>query len=257
MSGEVEGVDGIVDEAGEAAADAVAAVLQSRIPAIQAGIKSSSQEVLGQLFSLTAGELVPPAPVTPALPEPLPPALPPAAAPLPPVIPAAPPAAGPPPPPPSLPWESDAPLRGAIPSDGAAGVKPAAATIVVPTSGMLKPDNMRNLDNWRASLHQVTPVIVSVFVTLGLTTQDTALLWVSLLFAVADPLLSYANATDKARKIAYGVLGVLQSGGLLAAVLGESSPWVPISASVVTILSSALARFYTPTSTMVPAPSAT
>ena len=70
-------------------------------------------------------------------------------------------------------------------------------------------------------------------------------------FAIIDPLLSYRNTTDKVRQILYGVLGLAQSGGLLAAVLLPTAPEVlPIASAVVTVISSTLSRFYTPTSTM-------
>lgn len=123
-------------------------------------------------------------------------------------------------------------------------------TEVVPTTGTLTLAKLRNLDNWRAFLHQITPVVVAAFVTLEVTTEDFALLWVPLVFAIADPLLSYANAQDKGRKIAYGVLGTLQSGGLMVALLGDRSPWLPIVSALLVAISSQLSRFYTPTSTM-------
>lgn len=128
----------------------------------------------------------------------------------------------------------------------------AAITLVTPTDGLLPTANLKNLDNWRALLHQITPVIVTVLTALSITTNDQAALWVSLVFAVLDPLLSYRNATDKARQITYGVLGLLQSGGLLVAILGTVPNAVPIASAVVTIVTSTLSRFYTPTTTMTP-----
>jgi hypothetical protein len=128
----------------------------------------------------------------------------------------------------------------------------AAVTEVASATGTLSMDNVRNVDNWRAFIHQITPVIVGVFVTLGVTTEDMALLWVPLVFAILDPLMSYANASDKGRRVAYGVLGTLQSGGLLVALLGDKSPWLPIISALLVAVSSQLARFYTPTSTIIP-----
>ena len=125
-------------------------------------------------------------------------------------------------------------------------------TTIAPKHGVLSPGKLRNLDNWRAFLHQLTPVVVTVLTALSITTEDKAALWVSLFFAIVDPLLSYRNTTDKVRQILYGVLGLAQSGGLLAAVLLPTAPeMLPIASAVVTVISSTLSRFYTPTSTMV------
>lgn len=128
----------------------------------------------------------------------------------------------------------------------------AALTLVRPTKGVLPIENLKNLDNWRALIHQITPVVVTVLTTLSITTEAVAGLWVSLLFAIIDPLLSYRNATDKARQIAYGVLGLLQTGGLLATILAPVPAAIPVAAAITTIVSATLSRFYTPTTTMVP-----
>lgn len=129
----------------------------------------------------------------------------------------------------------------------------ASLTLVTPKPGILTLSKLGNLDNWRAFIHQLTPVVVTVLTTLSITTDDQAALWVSLFFAIIDPLLSYQNATDKARKIAYGVGGLLQSGGLLAAVtMVAPGPVVPIVSALITVVTSTLSRFYTPTSTMKP-----
>jgi hypothetical protein len=131
----------------------------------------------------------------------------------------------------------------------------AALTLVKPVTGMLPAANLKNLDNWRALLHQITPVVVTVLTALGVTTQDQAALWVALVFAFLDPLLSYSNTTDKFRQIVYGVSGVLQSGGLLTTILMPHAPTaVPVASALLTILSSTLSRFYTPTSTLKPLP---
>ena len=154
--------------------------------------------------------------------------------------------AAPTPPTSALSWEQDIPVTYNESSRGA------APTEVTSTRGVLPKANLLNLDNWRALLHQVTPVIVGVLTALGVTTQNTAPLWMSLVFAIFDPLLSYTNTADKARRIIYGVLGLLQSGGLLAVILGDHQLWLPVATTAVTVISSTLARFYTPTSTVVP-----
>jgi len=127
-----------------------------------------------------------------------------------------------------------------------------AFVTVTPTSGIIDWGKFTNLDNLRAFVHQITPVVVTVMTTLAITTEDQAAIWVSLFFAVIDPLLSYRNTTDKIRQIVYGVFGLLQSGGLLAAATMVAPPTVlPVVAALSTVFTSVLGRFYTPTSTVV------
>lgn len=129
-------------------------------------------------------------------------------------------------------------------------------TAVDVKSGVITAGRLTNLDNLRAFIHQLTPVVVTVLTTLSLTTTDKAAVWVALFFAIIDPLLSYRNTVDKARQIAYGILGLAQSGGLLTAALMVAPPTVvPIVSAVITVITSTLARFYTPTSTYVVASS--
>ena len=132
----------------------------------------------------------------------------------------------------------------------------ALETVVQPTSGVLPLQNLKSLDNWRALVHQITPVVVTTLVTLGIITNSQVLLWVPLIFAVLDPLLSGLNATDKVRKIIYGIAGLAQSGGLIVGLAtGVSSiggQVAPVIGMGITILSAFLGRFYTPTTTMVP-----
>ena len=128
-------------------------------------------------------------------------------------------------------------------------------TLVEAKPGVLTVGRLKNLDNWRALVHQITPVVVTVLTALSITTTDKAAVWVALFFAFIDPLLSYSRTTDKARQVIYGVLGLAQSGGLLTAALMVTPPAVvPIVSAGVTILTSFLSRFYTPTSTMTPTP---
>ena len=125
-------------------------------------------------------------------------------------------------------------------------------TLVTPVSGIIDMGKLTNLNNLRAFIHQLTPVVVTVMTTLAITTEDQAAIWVSLFFAVIDPLLSYRNTTDKLRQIVYGVFGLLQSGGLLAAATMVAPPTVlPVVAALSTVFTSVLGRFYTPTSTVV------
>lgn len=122
-----------------------------------------------------------------------------------------------------------------------------------PKSGIITINRLKDPGNWRAWLHQITPVVVTVLTTLSITTEDKAALWVSLIFAIVDPLLSYRNATDKARQIAYGLGGLAQSGGLLTAALMVAPPTaIPVVSAAITVLTATLSRFYTPTTTVVP-----
>lgn len=127
---------------------------------------------------------------------------------------------------------------------------------VEPTNGLLPIANLKNVDNWRAFIHQVTPVVVTTLVAIGIITNSQVMLWVPLIFAIIDPVLSSLNATDKIRKIIYGVAGLTQTGGMIAGLAtGLSSTGgqiAPIVGVGVTILSAFLGRFYTPTTTMVP-----
>ena len=131
--------------------------------------------------------------------------------------------------------------------------------VVVPTQGVLPGQNLRSVDAWRALLHQITPVIVVALVTFGLATDNQAALWVPIAFAVLDPLLSVANSTDKLRRIVYGLAGLLQVGGLsvglVTGLAGEIGGVIaPVAGATLTVLSSFLARFFTPTPTLVPDP---
>lgn len=133
-----------------------------------------------------------------------------------------------------------------------------AVTVVVPTTGVLPGQNLKSLDNWRAFVHQITPVVVTTLVGIGIVTDSQVTLWVPVIFAVIDPLLSVMNTADKVRRIIYGLAGLFQVGGLATGlVTGLSSGGNGVIAACVgagiTILSTALARFFTPTTTLVPA----
>lgn len=130
-----------------------------------------------------------------------------------------------------------------------------AVTTVIPTAGVLPGQNLKSWDNWRAFFHQITPVIVTTLVGIGIVTDNQAALWVPLAFAIIDPLLSAGAATDKLRRIVYGVAGLLQVGGLATGLIvglgtGGNGLIAAGVAAGVTILSTLLARFYTPTTTM-------
>lgn len=128
---------------------------------------------------------------------------------------------------------------------------------VVPNPGVLPGQTFKSWDNWRAFIHQITPVIVTTLVGVGIVTDNQAALWVPLVFAIIDPLLSVGNTQDKLRRVIYGVAGLLQVGGLAGGLVvglsaGSSGLIAAGVGTGVTILSSFLARFYVPTTTMTP-----
>lgn len=134
--------------------------------------------------------------------------------------------------------------------------KRAATPVVKPAKGVLPLVNLRSLDNWRAFIHQATPVIVTTLVAVGVVTGNQAALWIPLFFAILDPILSVANTQDKIRRIIYGVVGLTQSGSLITGLvtgLGGQGSHVAVGIGAgLTVLSTFLARFYTPTTTMRP-----
>lgn len=127
-----------------------------------------------------------------------------------------------------------------------------SVSLVAPIRGVLPANNLLSLDNWRAFIHSVTPIIMGTFVTLGIITNDQAILWIPLVFAVIDPLLSVGNSTDRIRKALYAVMGLLQTGGLIASFFVGHEEWLPIASASIATVNSLLARFYTPTTTLTP-----
>ena len=125
--------------------------------------------------------------------------------------------------------------------------------MVVADGGVLPVANLRNLSNWRALVHQVVPVIVSALVTMNIVTGDMATAWVPFVFAIADNLLSVGNAADRVRRAIYAGVGVLQAGGLVTMLVTNVAPaYVPVAGAVLAVASAFLARFYVPTTTIVP-----
>lgn len=132
-----------------------------------------------------------------------------------------------------------------------------STTTITSTAGVLPGQNLKSWDNWRAFFHQITPVVVTTLVGVGIVTDSQAALWIPLVFAIIDPLLSLGNAQDKLRRIVYGVAGLLQVGGIATGLVtgmaagGNGLIAAGVGAGV-TILSSFLARFFTPTTTLTP-----
>ena len=132
-------------------------------------------------------------------------------------------------------------------------VNKSAEILVAADSGVLPIANLRNLSNWRALVHQIVPVIVSALVTMNIVTGDMATAWVPFVFAIADNLLSVGNAADRVRRAIYAGVGVLQAGGLVTMLVTDVAPaYVPVAGAVLAVASAFLARFYVPTTTIVP-----
>lgn len=129
-----------------------------------------------------------------------------------------------------------------------------ATTTVAPITGPMSAGSLASLDNWRAFFHNLVGVIVPVLVTLHITTQDTVSLWLPFVFAIADNVLSVGNSKDKFRRSIYAVVGLLQTGGLVTSVLTTSvaPEYVSIGSAVLATASAFMARFFTPTTSMVP-----
>ena len=128
-----------------------------------------------------------------------------------------------------------------------------AETMVVADGGVLPLANLSSLENWRAFVHQIVPVIVSALVTMNIVTGDMATAWVPFVFAIADNLLSVGNAADRVRRAIYAGVGVLQAGGLVTMLVTDVAPaYVPVAGAVLAVASAFLARFYVPTTTIVP-----
>src|SRR5512139_1347099 len=118
------------------------------------------------------------------------------------------------------------------------------------TNTILPAANLRSADDWRAFVHQLVPVAVSVIVALNLAEESTVLMWVPFALALADNLLSAGNTVDKLRRTVYAVVAVLQTGGLVTALVTDFAPaYVPVAGAVLSVLSAFMARFYTPTTT--------
>lgn len=123
---------------------------------------------------------------------------------------------------------------------------------VTPTAGILPGQNLKSWENWRAFLYGLTPVAMTALTAIYLQFHDKYSVWIMLALAIITPLLSAYNTDDKLRRIAYGVMGLLQTAGFTATLLVGHEAYIPIVSSVVTILSSTLARYHTPTTTLMP-----
>lgn len=160
----------------------------------------------------------------------------------------------------NMPWEIPPGIPnvmqpGAIPIP----TPPGHAAVVAPTPGVLPPpQSLTDLGNLRAFLHQITPVVVTALMALHVAGGDSNKIgvYVALFFALVDPLLSFTSSEDTMRRIVYGLLGVGQVGGAIAILFGgfgAANTIVPLATAGITILSSFLARFYSVTTTLIPA----
>jgi hypothetical protein len=127
-------------------------------------------------------------------------------------------------------------------------------TVIAPYGPGVSGGSIKSVDNWRAFIHQMAPIVVTTLVAINVMTEDLALQWIPFVFAIADNLLSVGNTADRLRRAIYSGATVLQSGGLLAVLLSHAAPqYIPIAGAIITIITAFLARFYTPTTTLVPA----
>lgn len=128
-----------------------------------------------------------------------------------------------------------------------------SVAMVEPVSGVLPTANLRNRDNWRAFFHQLVAVVVPILVTANVVTENMAAAWIPFVFAIVDNLLSVGHTVDRVRRAIYAGIGVLQAGGLLTSLLTSFAPnYVAVAGAGLAVVSAFLARFYTPTTTMVP-----
>lgn len=121
-----------------------------------------------------------------------------------------------------------------------------------PTSGVLPVENLKSLENWRAFFHQAVTIIVPVLVVMNVATQSEVTAWLPFLFAVVDNVLSVGNTADRLRRAIYAGIGVLQTGGLITVLFASVPQYIPIAGAVLAVGSAFMARFYTPTTTIVP-----
>lgn len=128
-----------------------------------------------------------------------------------------------------------------------------SATVdVQPTAGVMPGQNLKSWANWRLLLHSLAPVIVAAAAILHISTQDRVSVWIALAFAVIDPLFSFTNSTDTARRISYGIMGLMQTSGFVATLLVGREDWIPLVSTGVMFLNSTLATFYTAPTTLKP-----
>lgn len=128
--------------------------------------------------------------------------------------------------------------------------------VLTPATNVVNP--LKTLDDWRSLFHQLVPIIVTALVTLHLVTTSQVTLWVSVVFAIADPLLSVGTSNDRIRKVIYGLLALVQTGSILTQVtqvaVEHSNPVVaPVITAVGAAISGILGTFFTPTPTSIKA----
>ncbi len=130
--------------------------------------------------------------------------------------------------------------------------KPDETMTLEPTAGVLPVENLKSLENWRAFFHQAVTIIVPVLVVMNVATQSQVTAWLPFLFAVVDNVLSVGSTADRLRRAIYAGIGVLQTGGLITVLFASVPQYIPIAGAVLAVGSAFMARFYTPTTTIVP-----
>lgn len=126
-----------------------------------------------------------------------------------------------------------------------------ATSTITPLPGVMPGQTLKNTANWRAFLYGMIPVATTALTAFNLQFHDKISVYLLLAVAVLGPLVSITNSIDKLRRIVYGVLGLLSTAGFAASLFVGHESYLPVVSAVVTILSSTLARYYTPTSTLI------
>jgi hypothetical protein len=123
------------------------------------------------------------------------------------------------------------------------------SVVLAPTAGVSVLNTKPDIRQW---IHNVTMAAVPVLVLLGHWSETNVLYWVGLALGVVDAILiAMPNTQDKVRKIIYAVAGLTQAVLFSVGILTQVEA-ATIVGAVVTFLTSSLATFYTPTSTLEP-----
>lgn len=129
-------------------------------------------------------------------------------------------------------------------------------TQLVPINGVVMP--LKTKQDWASFFHQLTPIICTAFVAAHMVTNDQVTLWVPMIWAILDPILSATNSTDKVRTIIYSLFATLQTGNTLSQVLQvgidhSNTVVAPYITAGGAILSGVLGTFFTPTPSSIKA----
>jgi hypothetical protein len=71
--------------------------------------------------------------------------------------------------------------------------------------GVITLNRLKSLENWRAFIHQITPVIVTTLVSIGIITNSQVMLWVPLIFAIIDHYYPPSTLLTRCVKLSMGL----------------------------------------------------